>query len=118
MKLSLPYSKKELERLQVMHRLEVDRFNRIPYPLHAKRKFQAENVLRVVDELYRYTNIDDFNKYAKNICRFGNFEDTEEVCERSFKNTLANYISNGNCCKSCNSVILNRVKQNYVPDQY
>lgn len=110
MKLQLPYSKKEFQRLQIIHRLEVDRFNRILPEDHTKKKAQAEVVLNIVDQLYNNINNDYYNKYSKNVCRFGHFEDTKEVCEKKFKNTLANYVSNGNCCKSCNSVILNRMK--------
>ncbi len=118
MKLPLPYSAKEFERLQIVRKLEVDRFNRIDghYTdswLHEAKKKQAEVILQVVDKIFDYTNIEYYNKYAKNSCKFGFDEDTEAVCEKKFKNTIANYISNGNCCKSCNSVILNRLKTVY-----
>lgn len=116
MKLSLPYSQKEFERLHIMKKLEVERLNRIHYNVYEQRKLQSEKVLCIVDELFKYINIRSYNKLAKNVCKFGHAEDTAEVCEKRFHNTLANYISNGNCCKSCNSVILNRTKQNYVPD--
>lgn len=118
MKLSLPYSSREFDRLQIIRRLEVDRFNRMvghytDQELHDAKKAQADVILQVVDKIFDYTNIYYYNKYAKNVCMFGYEEDTAEVCEKKFKNTLANYTSNGNCCKSCNSVILNRLKVNY-----
>lgn len=114
MKLSLPYSTKEFNQLLKVKDFEVGRFKAIQEYDHYGRKIQLEKVLHIVDKLYDYINIDFYNKRAKNKCKFSNSDDMEGVCEVKFKNTLANYSSNGNCCKSCNSVILNRMK--YVQD--
>lgn len=109
MKLPLPFSKKEFERLEELRKLEVARLRRLEFASHEHKRQQTEVVLAIVDKMFEYINILDYNKYSRNTCKYGNSEDTQDVCEKRFNNTLANYSSNGNCCKSCNSVILSKL---------
>lgn len=107
-KLHLPYSHKEFERLVQYRKLEIDRYNNIFD--EAQKKQKLEDILNIVDKLYEYINIQSYNKYARNTCKFSNSEETSEVCEKRFTNTLQNYTANGNCCKSCNSAMINNLK--------
>lgn len=113
MKLPLPYSKKEFEKLKIIKSVEVSRFNKIHPENHQARLDQSEYIRGIVDKMYEYTNIDLYNKLARNRCKFSNSDDAEDVCEGKFKNTLANYSSNGNCCKSCNALFINKIKNSY-----
>lgn len=111
MKLSIPYPTKEFNQLKIVHRREVDLLNKIPEELHSTRKMQSELVLNIVDKMYEYINVVEYNKYARNRCKFYNSDETQDVCEGNFKNSLNYYQSNGNCCRSCNSVFINNTKR-------
>lgn len=116
MKLKLPYSEKEFQKLNIIKKVEVQRFNRISPDNHEEKLRQAEYVRGLVDKIYEYINIRDYNKYSKNMCKFYNSDDTEDICEGRFNNSLANYSSNGNCCKSCNAVLINLSKKYELQD--
>ena len=111
MKLPTPYSVTEFNRLKQIKKIEVDKLRNIPEQNHDIKKIQTGVVLEIVDKMFKYINVVDYNKYAKNRCKF-----RLDGCEGRFRNTIGNYSTSGNCCKSCNSIILNNIKQNYVQD--
>jgi len=56
-----------------------------------------EKVYAIKQSIMNYEEVEAYNKYAKNICKFPNSPD----CEVVFQNRFGHYKVHGNCCPTC-----------------
>lgn len=103
MKQPLPYTRQHFNELKRQHKVALE--------LYKQKKIRANNdeVHRLMEEIFKYENAVLYNTYATNRCKF-NTKETNEICEKVFKNTYGHFTMHGNCCQSCSNYFTNRIK--------
>ena len=108
----LPFTEKHLHQLKQLKKEAIARFNNVMLKKVRTREsdlYQSQ-VHDLSEKIFEYENVVAFNKYASNKCKFSNSDDSEEACEKVFKNTLKHFSVHGNCCSSCSIVFYEKTK--------
>jgi len=93
----IPHTHQEQKDFILTHKKAVAK---LKYNYPTKENFNEVHELH--EKLMKYIDIKMYNKYAINICRFGKLE-TQERCEKVFKQTPRHYSVHGNCCQTCSN---------------
>jgi len=93
-----PHTQKEQEDFILIHKIALRKL-KYSYPTREN----MDEVHKAHEKLMQFIDVEMYNKYAVNICKFSNSIDTEECCEGVFRQTLRHYSVHGNCCQSCSN---------------
>ena len=110
MKAKLPHSVSHQLTLLMNHRYEVDRFNQLSKSgVTESLKQKQERIHQLHDSIMEYDEVEKYNLYGSNYCKFGN-DETFDICEGAFRQTLRHYTVHGNCCQTCSNYFTQAIR--------